>query len=790
MSTPEGNQAGDGAGPNPGPNATPINTAVPPPPPIASTPSHVHVHYSNTPVPKFNGNSDDFGTWKARMLLHFAGIERYMVKILKEGPYVPMAPLSPILDPTGSRRGREKIEEHWSEEERRLVDLDTKLKNMILSSVPESLIPTLVLFPSAKTMWEELLIQFEGGDDTIVTRKVALNKKYESFFALPNEDLTGTYTRFTNLVNQLKGLGVEKDKEILLEKFCDILPTKWSNMILVLRQAKTLHSHTLASLYGAFRYTEENHAQRVVAEQDALNHVSSTSKVTSQTVAPCSALLSSESTPVYSMKKMMSELLESGSSSFSTSDCDETDNDDLVAMIAKTFNRFKAKSNRFSGPSASSATTDKANLTCFKCGKKGHFMKECRSSQFTSQSGQSTTFHKPDDSYKSKYKKLKAQIALMSQEQNKCMMANTSEKWENSDDSSDDEEEVRDVCYMALEEAQQHLVKDDVTSGRWVDIVLKKVSLYDSETDPELKMDIAELLNSDLVFVETVRSDSLIGHETDFTELTTLQSRLKELQDVELAFKAQVLLTEKLEQENNDLKSIIEKEKKVIESWMLSKRPFDAACNQFPMQQKAFLDGNLHVASLVPDLHLLPKEVRPKTEYDMSNPVSTSASQVQSHPEQKSEVVQTATSDKKINLKKSSAQSSSGETSVSKKKNSAPPKPNAQSSGKAKVSEENVLSKLESQIQLLTRQVQSVNARLTNFESANSGSKQNAKPFSKQTKESGKKKKVSKLSTPIKFVNGPGESSSQAAPVKESEPEGTCKGKSSEPIQGWVPKSN
>ena len=61
---------------------------------------------------------------------------------------------------------------------------------------------------------------------------------------------------------------------------------------------------------------------------------------------------------------------------------------------------------------------------------------------------------------------------------------------------------------MALEESQQHLVKDDVTSGRWVDIVLKKVSLYDSET---------------------VRSDSLIGHETDFTELTALQSRLKEL---------------------------------------------------------------------------------------------------------------------------------------------------------------------------------------------------------------------------------------------------------------------
>jgi hypothetical protein len=143
---------------------------------------------------------------------------------------------------------------------------------MILAVVPEELIPTLVLFLSAKSMWDELVLQFEGGNDTIVTRKVALNKKYESFFALPNESMTGTYTIFTSLINQLRGLEAEKDKYILLEKFCDILPSKWENMVLVLRQGKTLHSHTLASLYGAFRFTEDNNAARLVAEQDAMNH--------------------------------------------------------------------------------------------------------------------------------------------------------------------------------------------------------------------------------------------------------------------------------------------------------------------------------------------------------------------------------------------------------------------------------------------------------------------------------------------------------------------------------------
>ena len=588
------------------------NNNPPPPPPIPASP-HVHVHYSNTPVPKFSGNGDEFGTWKARMLLHVTGIERNMLKILNEGPYIPRSPLNPLLDPTGARSGREKREEHWSEEERRLVNIDTTLKVMILGAVPEALIPTLVLYPSAKSMWDELVNQYEGGDDTIVTRKVALNKKYESFFALPNESLTGTYTRFMSIINQLRGLGVEKDKDILLEKFCDILPSKWSHMIVVLRQGKTLHSHTLSSLYGAFRFTEENQAQRIEAEKDAINHASSSSPVVSHTEPPCAALMSSEN--VFSMKKMMSELMDSGVMNNISPDYDETDSDDLMAMMAKTFNRFKARANRPTGHNAPSSSTDKTNLTCFKCGRKGHFMKECNSNQFVSQSGPSTSYNKPDDSYRLKYKKLKAQIALMSAEKdnNKCMVAK--EEWVPSDDSSVDDEEERDCCYMALAD-EEHLVKEDVTSGRWVDIVIKKVIDYDKETDPELKLDIAEALNSDLMFVETVRSEMSNNFETDFSEMTNLQSKLKELQDIELAFKAQVLVTEQLVQEKEELENLLSKEKLVIQSWLETKKPYDAARNQYPSQKRAYLGGDVNAAALIPVVDRLPEVLKPSTIYD------------------------------------------------------------------------------------------------------------------------------------------------------------------------------
>ena len=311
------------------PFSLPIYKNVPPPP----IQNAVHVHFPNNPVPRFSGDSETFITWKACMLKYIAGVERNLPSILKNGPYIP-GNLNPVILPDGTQRYKAKELDHYSEEDHRMADLDNKLQNMILAAIPASLVPTLVLFNTAKTMWEELLTQYEGTPETMINRKVALNKKYESFFALPKESLTETYIRFTSLVNQLKALGLTKEPEILLEKFCDILPSKWENLILVLRQGKTLHSHTLNSLYGAFRYTEENSVERAVAERGAVNHVPMSSPSVHFSEPKGSALVSSESVQKHSVKKMVCDLMNSGYVVEASSEIDETDDDDLMAMMA------------------------------------------------------------------------------------------------------------------------------------------------------------------------------------------------------------------------------------------------------------------------------------------------------------------------------------------------------------------------------------------------------------------------------------------------------------------------
>ena len=77
-----------------------VSSNPPPPPPI---PSHnVHVHFPNNPVPRFNGDSETFVTWKACMIKYIAGVERNLLTILREGPYVPGNVSAVVLNPDGT----------------------------------------------------------------------------------------------------------------------------------------------------------------------------------------------------------------------------------------------------------------------------------------------------------------------------------------------------------------------------------------------------------------------------------------------------------------------------------------------------------------------------------------------------------------------------------------------------------------------------------------------------------------------------------------------------------------
>nr|XP_043613487.1 uncharacterized protein LOC122585419 [Erigeron canadensis] len=362
------------------------------------------------------------------------------------------------------------------------------------------------------------------------------------------------------------------------------------------------------------KFTEDNNAARLVAEQDAINHAQS-SKVASLTGQPCAALMSAENVQPHSMKEISSQM------------------------------------NNQTGPPA-------------------------------------ITYHKSDDSYKNKYKKLKAQIALLSlekeNEQNKCLVANVEEKWELSDESSDDEEEIRD--------------------------------------DTESKLDIVESLNGDLLFVETVRTDGEMYLETVLNELKNLKTMANDFQSVQLALNESVALNEALELDNQKLQSDLEKEQMVIKTWVrASGRNYDACTKTISAQIRTIGAGDKEMAAAIPDIHELPESIRIKTPYD------------QPECSKKTESVETTPVEVKSGAQK------------------------AKVPGKKAAGEKPLPQKLEEQLQLLSRQVQSCTTKIKNLEGTSTPlvAKQNVieKPLSKKNKkqivQSGTKSEKKKGKTPV-----------------------------------------
>ena len=75
-----------------------------------------------------------------------------------------------------------------------------------------------------------------------------LAHKYELFQIKPNETITDMYTRFTDIVNNLKNLGKAYTDFELCKKVLCSLPRSWEAKVIAIQEAKDLTSLRLEEL--------------------------------------------------------------------------------------------------------------------------------------------------------------------------------------------------------------------------------------------------------------------------------------------------------------------------------------------------------------------------------------------------------------------------------------------------------------------------------------------------------------------------------------------------------------
>lgn len=122
----------------------------------------------------------------------------------------------------------------------------------------------------------------------------------------------------------------------------------------------------------------------------------------------------------------------------------------LANSSRRLFRRSAPRLNLFN----SRAYADKSNEECSRCGKKGHFQKECPIIKTSTPSYPSSSKHvtksSENDDYKIRFYKLKTQMALLEE-------AKPKEKWLVAEvhdcdlsDESEGEEDKHILCYMAI----------------------------------------------------------------------------------------------------------------------------------------------------------------------------------------------------------------------------------------------------------------------------------------------------------------------------------------------------
>ncbi|GAV62619.1 zf-CCHC domain-containing protein/UBN2 domain-containing protein [Cephalotus follicularis] len=274
----------------------------------------------------------------------------------------------------------------YTDDDRKKVQLNAKAKHVIICALNSNEFNRVLSCATAKEMWDRLEVTYEGTNQVKDAKINMLVREYEMFSMKENENISGMFVRFTNIINSLQSLNKCYTNSEMVRKILRCLPKSWMPKVTAIEEAKDLNTLPLEELLGSL----------MTHEMTIKNH--------------------EDDEEQYKRKKKVIAFKSS------TTDSSEEDSDDEIALMTRRFKKYLAKkkfgNKHFKKTFPSKTETKKEEIICFECNKPGHYKSEC------------PRLKKPKDTIKKK----------------KAMLAT----WSDSDESSSDEEENQEVAQIAL----------------------------------------------------------------------------------------------------------------------------------------------------------------------------------------------------------------------------------------------------------------------------------------------------------------------------------------------------
>ena len=152
------------------------------------------------------------------MKFFIQSIDYKLWKIIDKGDFVPINPNTNLP----------KNEFEFNENDEKLMSLNSRALNMLFCALDTTEFNRVSSCETAHEAWMVLQMTHEGTSQVRESNVEILFREYELFEMKKDESITEMYKRFSNLVNELRGLGKRFENVELVKKVLRSLPEAWS----------------------------------------------------------------------------------------------------------------------------------------------------------------------------------------------------------------------------------------------------------------------------------------------------------------------------------------------------------------------------------------------------------------------------------------------------------------------------------------------------------------------------------------------------------------------------------
>ncbi|GAV60838.1 UBN2 domain-containing protein, partial [Cephalotus follicularis] len=141
-----------------------------------------------------------------------------------------------------------KLRSSYTDDDRKKVQLNAKAKHVIICALNSNEFNRVSSCATAKEMRDRLEVTYEGTNQVKDAKINMLVREYEMFSMKENENISGMFVRFTNIINSLQSLNKCYTNSEMVRKILRCLPKSWMPKVTAIEEAKDLTTLPLEEL--------------------------------------------------------------------------------------------------------------------------------------------------------------------------------------------------------------------------------------------------------------------------------------------------------------------------------------------------------------------------------------------------------------------------------------------------------------------------------------------------------------------------------------------------------------